>query len=80
MSSTRNGMDAHRLTSASWIKSSRSGPTGGNCVEVAFLAGGEIAMRNSRYPDGPALVFTRAGWDAFLEGAKADQFGAPGQP
>jgi hypothetical protein len=60
--------------SATWIKSSYSGPTGGNCVEVAFLAGGDVAMRNSRQPAGPALVFTRAEWDAFLLGARDGEF------
>jgi len=65
-------------TSPVWIKSSHSGPTGGNCVEVAFLAGGDVAMRNSRSPDGPALVFTRAEWDAFLGGARDGEFGRPG--
>jgi Domain of unknown function (DUF397) len=62
---------------AAWIKSSRSGPTGGNCVEVAFLADGDVAMRNSRHPDGPALVFTRVEWDAFLGGARDGEFGIP---
>jgi hypothetical protein len=75
MSNIRNGMDAGALTGAKWIKSSRSGPTGGNCVEVAFLTGGQIAMRNSRDPGGPALVFTRGEWDAFLGGAADGEFG-----
>jgi hypothetical protein len=57
-----------------WIKSSFSGPTGGNCVEVAFLTGGQIAVRNSRDADGPALVFTSAEWDAFLRGARGGEF------
>jgi len=39
MSSVRNGMDASELVGVTWIKSRHSGPTGGNCVEVAFLAG-----------------------------------------
>jgi Domain of unknown function (DUF397) len=65
------------LTAASWVKSSRSGPTGGNCVEVAALADGQVAMRNSRQPEGPVLVFTRAEWDAFLLGARDGEFGAP---
>jgi hypothetical protein len=77
MSRIRNGTDARTLTGATWIKSRRSGPTGGNCVEVAFLSDGEIAMRNSRHPDGPALVFTRAEWDAFLGGARDGEFGRP---
>jgi Domain of unknown function (DUF397) len=58
-----------------WLKSSYSGPTGGNCVEVAFLADGDVAMRNSRHPDGPALVFTKAEWEAFLAGARDGEFG-----
>jgi hypothetical protein len=77
MSSIRNGMDASTLTDATWIRSGRSGPTGGNCVEVAFLADGQIAMRNSRHPRGPALIFTRSEWDAFLGGAKDGEFGRP---
>jgi len=77
MSSIRNGMDARALGGVTWIKSRRSGPTGGNCVEVAFLDGGEIAVRNSRHPDGPALIFTGSEWDAFLGGARDGQFGLP---
>jgi hypothetical protein len=66
-----------RDSSATWIKSSHSGPTGGNCVEIAFLADGDVAMRNSRHPDGPELVFTRAEWAAFLGGALDGEFAAP---
>jgi Domain of unknown function (DUF397) len=63
--------------SARWIKSSHSGPTGGNCVEVAFLADGDVAMRNSRHPGGPELVFTQAEWAAFLSGARDGEFAVP---
>jgi len=35
-------------------------------------------VRNSRHPDGPALVFTAAEWDAFLSGARDGEFGLPG--
>jgi hypothetical protein len=65
-----------RDRNGTWIKSSHSGPTGGNCVEVAFLAGGDVAMRNSRHPEGPELVFTQAEWAAFLGGARDGEFGA----
>jgi hypothetical protein len=75
MSSNRNGMPATELSGATWSKSSQSGPTGGNCVEVAFLPGGDVAMRNSRYPGGPALIFTSAEWDAFLDGVADGDFG-----
>ncbi len=77
MSSIRNGMPASELAGVTWIKSRCSGPTGGNCVEVAFLAEGGVALRNSRHPDGPALVFTRPEWDAFLGGAGDGEFGRP---
>jgi hypothetical protein len=77
MSNVRNGMPASQLHGISWVKSRHSGPTGGNCVEVAFLGGGEVAMRNSRDPDGPALVFSAAEWDAFLGGAADGEFVQP---
>jgi len=58
--------DARELRGARWRKSSFSGPTGGNCVETAALAEGRIAVRNSRFPAGPALVFTAGAWEAFI--------------
>jgi len=64
-------------TDLTWTKSSYSGPTGGNCVEVAFLPDGDVAVRNSRDPAGPALVFTRTEWEAFLGGARDGEFGLP---
>jgi hypothetical protein len=39
-------------------------------VELAELAGGDIAVRNSRHPRGPALIFTRAEMAAFIQGAE----------
>ena len=71
----RNGMSASELPSVNWIKSRRSGPQGGNCVEIAHLPDGQVAMRNSRHADGPALIFTHAEWDSFLGGAKDGEFG-----
>jgi hypothetical protein len=68
-----NGMPATELVGASWRKSRYSGAMG-NCVEVAPLASGEIAVRNSRFPEGPALVYTRAEIAAFLAGAKNGEF------
>jgi hypothetical protein len=61
---------------ALWVKSSYSGPQG-NCVEVAHLAGGAVAVRNSRQPDEAALIFTAAEWDAFVRGARDGEFGIP---
>lgn len=68
-----NGIQASSLTGARWIKSGRSNQSG-NCVEVASLPDGSVAMRNSRHPDGPALVYTRAEITAFVEGAKDGDF------
>lgn len=61
------------LTSASWRKSTRSGPNCDNCVEVAFV-GSAVAVRDSKDPQGPALLFTPVEWDAFLGGAKDGEF------
>ena len=72
--SVRNGMPAAELPEVMWRKSRRSGPQGGNCVEVARLADGQVAVRNSRQPAGPALVYTRAEIAAFLARAKAGEF------
>jgi len=68
-----NGISAALLTGASWQKSKRSGALG-NCVEVAALGCGAIALRNSHYPTGPALIYTRDEMAAFLAGAKDGEF------
>jgi Domain of unknown function (DUF397) len=70
-----DGTDTSGLVGATWVRSTHSGPTGGNCVEIAFLASGEVAMRNSRYPEGSVLIFTRPEWAAFLGGARDGEFG-----
>jgi hypothetical protein len=61
------------LSGAQWFKSTRSGPNSDNCVEVAFV-GEAIAVRDSKNPHGPALIFTPAEWDAFVGGAKDGEF------
>lgn len=68
-----NGIPAGQLEGAVWKKSRRSNPNG-NCVELAGLPGGEVAVRNSRDPQGPALIYTRAEMTAFLRGAKDGDF------
>lgn len=55
-----------RLAAVCWRKSRRSNSRG-NCVELARLAGGEVAMRNSRFPDTPVQVYTRAEMRALIQ-------------
>lgn len=68
-----NGVSAEQLSGVTWRKSQRSGAVG-NCVEVAAMPSGEVAVRNSRFPQGPALVYTREEMAAFLAGAKDGEF------
>ncbi len=63
------------LTSVAWRKSSYSSNTG-NCVEVARNLPGVVAVRDSKDPDGPTLVFTADEWRAFVSGARAGEFGS----
>lgn len=58
------------LNHADWRKSSYSGTNGGNCVEVARNLPSLVAVRDSKDPDGPALVFTPADWEAFTATVK----------
>ncbi|MFE3192417.1 DUF397 domain-containing protein [Nocardia sp. NPDC059240] len=62
-----------RVRSASFRKSTRSG-NGPDCVEVAFLPDGDIAVRHSQAPDGHVLVYTPTEWDAFTLGVKRGEF------
>ena len=68
-----NGMPATVLPGARWRKSSASNSQGA-CVELAKLGSGEFAVRNSRYPDGPALIYTLAEVAALIEGVKMGEF------
>jgi hypothetical protein len=54
------------LSNATWRKSSYSGGNGGNCVEVAVLPDGDRAVRHSKEPAGPKLVFTPGDWRSFI--------------
>ncbi|MFC6064700.1 DUF397 domain-containing protein [Streptomyces ochraceiscleroticus] len=68
-----NGMAASDLDGVVWQKSRHSN-SNGTCVEFAKLPGGDVAVRNSRFPEGPALVYTPAEIEAMLLGIKDGEF------
>jgi hypothetical protein len=73
-----NSMD---LTGVVWRKSARSGDSGGgNCVEVAALADGRVAVRNSNAPEAGVLFFTRVEMAAWIGGVQDHEFDDLGTP
>ena len=65
------------LSRAVWRTSSYSGGNnggGGQCVEVAALPDGRMAVRDSKCPDGAVLCFTRAEMAAWISGVKHHEF------
>lgn len=75
-------MPSDDLSAATWRKSSHSNGQA-NCVEIAVIPTGEVAgdcvfaVRHSKVLHGPKLVFTRAEWEAFIDGAKEGEFDLP---
>jgi len=65
--------ESTELSRAQWRKSVRSSG-GNNCVEVAFLSRGRVAVRDSKHPSGPNLLFSPGEWEAFIGGAKDGEF------
>jgi uncharacterized protein DUF397 len=63
--------DEHR---AIWRKSSRSGASSGNCVEVAGGPPGLVAVRDSKSPHGPRLSYSPAQWRAFLDRVRTGEY------
>jgi len=59
------------LSAARWRKSSHSHDNG--CVEAAFIQG-KVAVRDSKNPNGPVLLFTALEWEAFLTGVRDGEF------
>ncbi|WP_097239732.1 DUF397 domain-containing protein [Streptomyces sp. 1331.2] len=62
------------LSDAQWFKSSYSN-NGGNCVEVAPGFSGVMPVRDSKDPNGPALVFAADAWTAFVAAVRSGEFG-----
>jgi hypothetical protein len=63
-------MNSPDLSGAVWRKSRRSGDTGGVCVELAVISS-VIAVRDSKDPHGPKLIFNTADWHAFMHRTKS---------
>jgi hypothetical protein len=70
------------LSGAAWRTSSYSGGNGGQCVEVAAATAGNqkrtagiCAVRDSKDPRGPVLVFSPGQWRRFTASVKAGRFG-----
>ncbi|QQC89196.1 DUF397 domain-containing protein [Streptomyces alfalfae] len=58
------------LGAARWRKSTYSGGDSGECVEVADGIPGVVPVRDSKDPQGPALVIGGAAWQDFVTGVR----------
>jgi hypothetical protein len=61
------------LAGAVWRKSTRSSASG-DCVEVADNLPGGVAVRDSKDPSGPVLIFGRKEWADFVGSTKDGEF------
>jgi hypothetical protein len=61
------------LTGVRWVKSRHSN-NGGNCIEFAPGLPGVVPVRDSKDPQGPALVFPAGAWQAFVAGVRTGSF------
>ncbi|WP_113700068.1 DUF397 domain-containing protein [Nonomuraea lactucae] len=65
---------SEELAHAEWRKAKASGANNGNCLEVAPLSGGRVAIRDTEALDQGPFVVRDAVWGAFLDGAKKGEF------
>jgi Domain of unknown function (DUF397) len=73
MQDIHNGISAAQLEGATWRKSQRSNSQGA-CVELARLDAGTVAMRNSRDPQGTALVYPASAVRAMVSALRTGEF------
>ncbi|MET8630947.1 DUF397 domain-containing protein [Kitasatospora sp. NPDC004669] len=62
------------LAHAAWRKSTYSAQEG-QCVEVADGFSGQMPVRDSKDPEGPALIFPAEAWHSFVSAVRAGEFG-----
>ncbi|MET8045628.1 DUF397 domain-containing protein [Micromonospora sp. NPDC005215] len=67
-------MTATDLANVTWRRSTRSSANGSDCVEVGEMSSG-FAVRDSKDPDGPALLFDRDAWSSFVTGLRRGPVG-----
>ena len=61
------------MTTSEWRTSSYSTGADSTCVEVSMHATG-VAVRDSKNPTGPVLMFTKQEWRVFLLGVRSNEF------
>jgi hypothetical protein len=73
---TRNSIAVPDLRGATWKKSSYSGNNQSQCVEVADAIAdyGGVGVRDSKDPEGPALLFPPHAFADFLTAVKTGKF------
>lgn len=67
---------SRRLPEVAWHISTKSDAGSGNCVEAGPIldGSGRVAVRHSHHPSGHVLVYSTAGWTAFLAGVRSASF------
>ncbi|MFI7324000.1 DUF397 domain-containing protein [Streptomyces rubiginosohelvolus] len=73
ISSRRSSTAASALTG--WFKSSYSGGSNGECLEVA-RGHAAVPVRDSKAAHGPAVVFSADGWSSFVTALKNGRLSA----
>lgn len=68
----RKDMEIQVILNEEWRKAKKSANSD-SCAEVRRVAD-SIQVRDSKDPGGPTLTFTMKEWDAFLDGAKNNEF------
>lgn len=61
------------LSYITWRKSSHSNPDGGECIEVSDDLPALVPVRDSKRPQGPALLFSASTWSSFVTAVKSDR-------